>query len=94
VAETDLGRAALGIDGQLQQITAITGDWAPWGLMTRYGPMVLISMPLVDEAGIGPMNGTIMMGRILTVESACCVTWSPRPIVRRKSGPALSPMWT
>jgi signal transduction histidine kinase len=30
VAETDLGRAALGIDGQLQQIRTIVGDWAPW----------------------------------------------------------------
>jgi signal transduction histidine kinase len=149
VAETDLGRAALGIDGQLQQIRAITGDWAPWDqinayalgkdpesafrnidegtlqnldldvlqifdrddrklwvgfiqqgqyaeiatlgrfgaddpitvtltsharpdsvvsgmLMTRLGPMLLVSMPLVDEAGLGPINGTIMMGRILT----------------------------
>jgi two-component system, NtrC family, sensor kinase len=149
VAKTDLIRAALGIDGQLQQITAITGDWAPWDqindyalgkdpesvfrnidestlqnldvdvlqifdlddqrlwvgfvqqgqyaeiatlgrfgdddpvtatltsharpdsvvagmLMTRHGPMVLVSMPLVDEAAIGPINGAIMMGRILT----------------------------
>jgi sensor domain CHASE-containing protein len=30
VAETDLDRAALGIDGQLQQLKAIVGDWAPW----------------------------------------------------------------
>jgi signal transduction histidine kinase len=149
VAETDLGRAALGIDGQLQQLTAIAGDWAPWDqindyalgkdpesvfrnidestlrnldvdvlqifdrndqrlwvgfvqqgryaelatlgrfddddpvtgiltghaepnsvvagmLMTREGPMAIVSMPLVDEAGTGPINGTIMMGRILT----------------------------
>jgi signal transduction histidine kinase len=37
-------------------------------LMTRHGPMILVSMPLVDEAGVGPINGTIMMGRILTEE--------------------------
>jgi signal transduction histidine kinase len=30
VAETDLDRAALGIDGQLQQVRTIVGDWAPW----------------------------------------------------------------
>jgi signal transduction histidine kinase len=151
VAKTDLDRAALGVDGQVQQIKAIVGDWAPWDqvndfavgkdpdfvyrnidqgtllnldvdlmqiydrdrerlwgvflvegeyaaietldrfgdadpvndtltnhshpgsvvagtLMTARGPMILVSMPLLDEAGILPVNGTIMMGRVLSEE--------------------------
>jgi signal transduction histidine kinase len=151
VARTDLDRAALGIDGQVQQLRAIVGDWAPWDqvndfalgndpefvyrnidqstlqnldvdllqlydrkgsklwdiaiaggdlagvesferfgdddpvnrtltshadpdsivsgtLMTARGPMILVSMPLLDEAGTWPINGTIVMGRVLTEE--------------------------
>jgi signal transduction histidine kinase len=151
VARTDLHRAALGIDGQLQQIRAVVGDWAPWDqvndyalgndpefvyrnidqstlqnldvdllqlydrdgtklwdvaiaggefaavetfgrfgdddpvnstltshadpdsvvsgtLMTARGPIMLVSMPLLDEAGTWPINGTIVMGRVLTEE--------------------------
>lgn len=148
-ADTDLGRAALAIDSQLQQLRAIVGDWAPWDepyafaqgdnpdfvwrnidlntlrnieielmqffdvdgrilwsgyveqgefaeiealgrlgdgdplyglltghdhpddavsglLMTNRGPMLLVSLPLVEEAGMGPIAGTIVMGRLLT----------------------------
>lgn len=37
-------------------------------LMTTRGPMLLASLPLVVEAGIGPIAGTIVVGRILTAE--------------------------
>jgi len=150
-ARTDLGRAELAIRGQLQQLKAIAGDWAPWDepyafaqgrnpdfiwrnvdlstlrnieielmqffdgegtllwsgyvdhddfadvgtlgrlhegdpvydlltghadvysvvsglLMTTRGPMLLASLPLVEEAGKGPIAGTIVIGRILTGE--------------------------
>jgi len=148
-AVTDLDRAALAIDMQLQQLTAIAGDWAPWDepyafamgenpdfvwrnidlstlrnielelmqyydvngqllwsgymddgrfasldslgilsgddalydtvarhdgpsivvsglMMTARGPMLIVSMPLVKEAGVGPVAGAIVIGRILT----------------------------
>lgn len=148
-AVTDLDRAELAINMQLQQLTAIAGDWAPWdepyafamgqnpdfvwrnidistlrnielelmqyydvngqllwsgymyderlasldslgrlspddvlydmlslhdspdsvvsGLaMTARGPMLIVSMPLVKEAGVGPVAGAIVIGRILT----------------------------
>lgn len=151
-ARTDLDRAELAIESQLQQLKAIAGDWAPWDepyafaqgnnhdfiwrnvdlstfrnieiellqffdlegerlwsgyvgpsgdfadietlgrlgegdplyarltghsdvysavsglLMTARGPMLLVSLPLVQEAGKGPIAGTIVMGRILTSE--------------------------
>lgn len=37
-------------------------------LMTARGPMLLVSLPLVVEAGQGPVAGTIVIGRILTDE--------------------------
>lgn len=148
-AATDLIRAEMAIDTQMQQLLAITGDWAPWDepyafamgtnpdyierniqpaalqnngielmqyfdaagqllwsgfvddrqfvdidklgrlgpddpilgmlarhdsvdsvisgiLMTDRGPMLLVSMPLLIDAGVGPVGGTIILGRILT----------------------------
>lgn len=37
-------------------------------LMTHHGPMLLVSLPLVEEAGKGPIAGTIVLGRVLTEE--------------------------
>ncbi len=148
-AVTDLDRSEMAIDTQLQQLTAIAGDWAPWDepyafamgenpdfvwrnidlntlrnielelmqyydangqllwsgyiddeqlasldslgrlgrddvlydtlsrhdspdsvvsglVMTARGPMLIVSMPLVKEAGVGPVAGAIVIGRILT----------------------------
>lgn len=151
-ARTDLDRAELAIESQLQQLKAIVGDWAPWDepyafaqgenpdfiwrnvdlstfrnievelmqffdlegrrlwsgyvgprgeyaditslgrlgeedplysrlaghtsvdssvsglLMTARGPLLLVSLPLVQEAGKGPIAGSIVMGRLLTGE--------------------------
>ena len=150
-ARTDLDRAELAIESQLQQLKAIVGDWAPWDepyafaqgknpdfiwrnvdlgtllnieiellqffdldgerlwsgyldggdfadigglgrlgpgdplyaqltghadvysvvsglIMTARGPMLLVSLPLVEEAGKGPIEGSVVMGRILTGE--------------------------